>query len=252
MARVGDARLQHAVVRQQQQSLAVGIEPSGRIDVRDLDEVGKRGFAWLRAEFAHHAERLVECDQHSSTEKAFDQIRRHLGARHRRRGATAGMSGLPWLEPLAHVGIEADAMHVVIERLAPAAADSRDPCRGVVKSVVVRKVMFGGGNLVPYRRGSGRWANTPWPRSDARSWMQPAASWHAQRVDGVLFGLRRKCTSIHHDAGIGESAGDARLLDSDALLHDSNNRSGADPLHTRPMASCGITRVKVSRRMFFR
>ena len=42
VARVRDARLQRAVVGQQQQAFAVGVEPARGVDVRDLDVVRER------------------------------------------------------------------------------------------------------------------------------------------------------------------------------------------------------------------
>src|SRR5262245_30704625 len=64
-----------------------------------------------------------------SGDRALDEIRRHGGARHPLGGAFATMvspAATPArarFEPLAHVGIQADAEHVVIERLAQAHAE---------------------------------------------------------------------------------------------------------------------------------
>ncbi len=62
--RARDARLQGAVVRQQQQPFAVRVEPAGGIYRRNLDEIGERLLAGLRRELAGHAEGFVEGDQH--------------------------------------------------------------------------------------------------------------------------------------------------------------------------------------------
>src|SRR5213076_1310148 len=64
-----------------------------------------------------------------SAEKAFDQVRRHGCGRHgKKRTAAIVMPGAAptalraRLEPLTHVGIEAEAEHVVVKSLAQAAA----------------------------------------------------------------------------------------------------------------------------------
>jgi hypothetical protein len=57
---MGDTVLQLAVVGQQHQAFAVGVEAAGRVDFRDVDIVRERGAAGLGAELAEHLEWLVE------------------------------------------------------------------------------------------------------------------------------------------------------------------------------------------------
>ena len=64
--RIGDARLQPAVVGQQQQPFAVAVQPAGGIDAGHIDEVRQRrarGLRCLVGELAEHAIGLVEQDQ---------------------------------------------------------------------------------------------------------------------------------------------------------------------------------------------
>jgi hypothetical protein len=58
--RVGDLRLQLAVVGQDQQPFAVGIEPAGNIDALDRDELIERPPLAFRRELAEDAVGLVE------------------------------------------------------------------------------------------------------------------------------------------------------------------------------------------------
>src|SRR4029077_7462541 len=62
-------------------------------------------------------------------EKAFDQVRRHGGDRYGRKRTAATVKAAAAttalrarLQPLTHVGIEADPVHVVVKSLAQAAA----------------------------------------------------------------------------------------------------------------------------------
>jgi hypothetical protein len=66
VARIGEPMREFAVVGQQQQSLTVVIETTGRIDIRHADEFGQRAPRRITAvgELAQHAVRLVEQDQH--------------------------------------------------------------------------------------------------------------------------------------------------------------------------------------------
>ncbi len=84
MARVGDARLQATVIGEQQQSLAVVVEPPGGTHARQLDELGECAPAIAVGELAQHVERLVEQDQHGKLQ--------HLTAEARRRGGKAKSS----------------------------------------------------------------------------------------------------------------------------------------------------------------
>ncbi len=59
---MGDVVLQLAVVGQQQQAFAVGVEAAGRVDVGDLQVVGQGGATGLGRELAQHLEGLVEQD----------------------------------------------------------------------------------------------------------------------------------------------------------------------------------------------
>lgn len=59
---IGNPGLQLAVVGQQKQTFAVGIEPPGGIDPRYIDEIRKRQAARLWRELAQHVVRLVEQD----------------------------------------------------------------------------------------------------------------------------------------------------------------------------------------------
>src|SRR5207253_6692850 len=65
MTRIRDACLQRAIVRQQQQSFAVGIEAARWVHVCDVDVIGKRAAAGFRAKLTDDTERLVESDQHA-------------------------------------------------------------------------------------------------------------------------------------------------------------------------------------------
>jgi hypothetical protein len=60
--RIGDLRLQLAVVGQDQQPLAVGIEPAGNINILDRNELIQRPPLALRGELAEDAVGLVEED----------------------------------------------------------------------------------------------------------------------------------------------------------------------------------------------
>jgi len=59
-ARIAEARLQGAVVGQQEQALAVVVQAASRIDPRHRDEVGEGLLPLGRTELADHAEGLVE------------------------------------------------------------------------------------------------------------------------------------------------------------------------------------------------
>jgi len=60
---MGDAVLQSAVVRQQQQALAILVETPGRIHAWQVDKIGQDGACSGVAELAEHAKRLVEDDE---------------------------------------------------------------------------------------------------------------------------------------------------------------------------------------------
>lgn len=60
--RIADRVLKGPVIGQHHQTFAIGIEPPGRIDVRDRDKVLKRAFALAGTELAKHATRLIEED----------------------------------------------------------------------------------------------------------------------------------------------------------------------------------------------
>jgi len=59
-ARIAEARLQGAVVGQQEQALAVVVQAACGIDSRHRDEVGESLLSSARTELADHAEGLVE------------------------------------------------------------------------------------------------------------------------------------------------------------------------------------------------
>ncbi|MPN58516.1 hypothetical protein SDC9_206221 [bioreactor metagenome] len=63
MARVGNAGLQLAVIGQQQQALAVGIEPASHIDTGHIDPVLKALPLALGRELAEHSIGLVKAQQ---------------------------------------------------------------------------------------------------------------------------------------------------------------------------------------------
>lgn len=63
MFRIGDARLKPAVIGKQQQSLAVVVEPAGRVDAGHSQVVGERGTAVLVRELGEHTEGFIEEQQ---------------------------------------------------------------------------------------------------------------------------------------------------------------------------------------------
>jgi hypothetical protein len=63
MARVGDQRLQRAVIGQQHQSLAVKVKPTGGIHPRRLHKISQRGALIRLRETGHDLEGLVEKQQ---------------------------------------------------------------------------------------------------------------------------------------------------------------------------------------------
>ncbi|CAM2149065.1 protein of unknown function [Pararobbsia alpina] len=71
----GDARLQGAVVGQQEEPFAVGVEPSRRIDTWHVDVRGKRGPRFVRRELADRAKRFVQSDQAHGEKQAGKQQR---------------------------------------------------------------------------------------------------------------------------------------------------------------------------------
>lgn len=79
---IGEPMLETAVVRQQQQPLAVGIEPAGRVDARHRNVVGQAGPAagLVRAELAENPVGLVE---------------QQGGQGRRRLRGSGGLAGLP-------------------------------------------------------------------------------------------------------------------------------------------------------------
>jgi hypothetical protein len=52
--------LQLAVVGEQQQALAVGVEPASRVDIGHIDEIGQGLAFGMRRELAHYLEGFVE------------------------------------------------------------------------------------------------------------------------------------------------------------------------------------------------
>ena len=62
--RIGDALLEQAVVGEDEQALAVGIEPAGGIHAGHRQALGQGALAGLAGELAEHVEGLVEEDQH--------------------------------------------------------------------------------------------------------------------------------------------------------------------------------------------
>ena len=68
MVGVGNLVLQHAVVGQQHQAFAVGVEPAGGIDAGDGHIIGQRFTAFLRGELAQYLERFIEKNQHGRNE----------------------------------------------------------------------------------------------------------------------------------------------------------------------------------------
>src|SRR5690606_41754947 len=62
--RMGDTVLQPAVVGEQQQPLAVVVQPPGRIHVGYVDAVLQRELVALRAELGQHPEGFIEEDEH--------------------------------------------------------------------------------------------------------------------------------------------------------------------------------------------
>ncbi|MCY1437708.1 hypothetical protein D9M71_538810 [compost metagenome] len=60
---VGDARLQPAIIGQQQQAFAVAVQSPGRVHARDIDVVLERRAPFAVAELGQHVERFVEQDQ---------------------------------------------------------------------------------------------------------------------------------------------------------------------------------------------
>src|ERR1700679_49297 len=65
MLRLGDACLQDAIVGEQHQALAVGIEAGGGIDAFYVDIIRQGLAARLRTEFTGDTEWLVEGDEHA-------------------------------------------------------------------------------------------------------------------------------------------------------------------------------------------
>jgi hypothetical protein len=63
VTRIAEARLQRPMVGEQQQALAVVIEPAGRINARNADKITQRGASRYGRELAQHLERLVEQQQ---------------------------------------------------------------------------------------------------------------------------------------------------------------------------------------------
>ena len=63
VAGFGNARLQPAVVGQQQQALAVGVQSTGGIETRGVDVVLEAGMGLVRAELADDAAGFVEGDE---------------------------------------------------------------------------------------------------------------------------------------------------------------------------------------------
>jgi hypothetical protein len=57
---MADGMLEGAIVGQDQQAFAVGVEPARRIDLRNRNEVFQRRLAAFRAELAKNAVRFVE------------------------------------------------------------------------------------------------------------------------------------------------------------------------------------------------
>ncbi len=64
---VGDPCLQGAVVGEQQQALAVIVEPPGGTHGRELDEIRERLSSGAVGKLAQHVERLVQQNQHHSS-----------------------------------------------------------------------------------------------------------------------------------------------------------------------------------------
>lgn len=65
--RFSDARLQRAIVGQEQQAFAVVVEPPGSAYPGQCNVIGQRGAAFLVGELAEHIERLVEGNEHYSS-----------------------------------------------------------------------------------------------------------------------------------------------------------------------------------------
>jgi hypothetical protein len=63
MARIGDARLQAAVVRQQQESFRIEVESARGVHAVHRDELRERAAIVLRRELRQHAVRFVEADE---------------------------------------------------------------------------------------------------------------------------------------------------------------------------------------------
>ncbi len=68
-------RLQHAVISQQQQSLAVRIQPPSSVDIRNVDELRQRALMCVAGELRENVEGFVEKDEHGALTK-----QRHPGA----------------------------------------------------------------------------------------------------------------------------------------------------------------------------
>ena len=60
---MADLVLQRAIGGEQQQPLAVGVQPAGGINVGDADIVRQAGMLGVRGKLADHAIRFVEQDQ---------------------------------------------------------------------------------------------------------------------------------------------------------------------------------------------
>src|SRR4029077_21077790 len=151
------------------------------------------------------------------------------------------------LEPLTHVGIEADTVHVVVKSLAQAAAQEVmiRAYRVVELDVVMCKVNV---SWRPQCDAVSFWMQTYW-RVRRRREAMPVRRLDAarreklthalERIDRVLCGLRREAIHqirVHHDAGIAERASHPRhLFDGDAFLHELEQSIRR---HFEPAAHC--------------
>src|SRR5438270_1977151 len=165
------------------------------------------------------------------------------------------------LEPLTHVGIEAEAEHVVVKSLAQAAAQEvMIRAYGVVELNVVMCKRNGSWRsqcdavflgMQTYRRVRRRREAMPVRRLDAAG--REKLTHALERVDRVLCGLRREAIHqirVHHDARIAERASHARyLFDGHAFLHEPEQsiRRHFEPAAHGDAAGCGEQTAQLER-----
>ena len=182
-------------------------EADRRVVRTNPDHDGRESATLLRA-------RLIS----PSAEKALDQVRRHGGGGNAAHAATsvlaavAGAFARPGPKPLAHVVVEPDAVHVVVERLAqrrgPGSSWSQPVGSSKASSLRAKAASPAAAAAGGCRRRSGAQADravrgggeaVPERRLDAALGEQLAHP--LERVDGLLLGLGREAVhevGVHH------------------------------------------------------